>query len=136
MDTPISEEVITQKRRKNTLLIIIGIAGFVVAIFVVRGFFKSSISRSKFTTAVVETGNIENTITAAGEVLPEFEEVLTSPINSSIKSAPLDAGTQVKAEQSILMLDQSASENESIRCFALQTNESIQVFPLNLFMTA
>ena len=134
MDTPISEEVITQKRRKNTFLIIIGIAVFLAAIFLVRSFFKSSISRNDFTTAVVETGNIENTITAAGEVLPEFEEVLTSPINASIKSALLDAGTQVKAGQSILMLDKSASENEYNKLkFQLESKRNeIKKLKLNL----
>lgn len=134
MDSPISAEVITQKRRKNILLILVGLAVFVAAIFLVRSFFKSSISRADFTTAVVETGNIENTITAAGEVLPEFEEVLTSPINASIKSALLDAGTQVKAGQSILMLDKSASENEYNKLkFQLESKRNeIKKLKLNL----
>lgn len=112
MDTLISQEVITQKRRKNLFLVFIGLIVFTAAVFLFRSFFKSSIKRTDFTTSIVETGNIENTVTAAGEVLPEFEEVLTSPINASIKSALMDAGTQVKAGQPILILDKAASENE------------------------
>jgi HlyD family secretion protein len=44
--------------------------------------------------------------------LPEFEEILTSPINASIKSAVMDAGNKVKAGQSILTLDKSASQTD------------------------
>ena len=134
MDTPIAEEIITQKKRKNTLFILLAIAGLVAAVFLVRSFFKSSVDKRDITTAVVETGNIENTLTAAGEVLPEFEEVITSPINASIKSALLDAGTQVKAGQSILMLDKSASENEFNKLkFQLESKRNeIRKLKLNL----
>ena len=73
---------------------------------------KSSINKSAITTAVVEKGNIENTISATGEVLPEFEEIITSPINASIQKVMMDAGSKVNAGQPIIMLDKSASETE------------------------
>ena len=57
-------------------------------------------------------GNIENTINASGEILPEFEEIITSPINASIQNVVMDAGTSVKAGQSVLTLDKSASQTE------------------------
>jgi HlyD family secretion protein len=60
----------------------------------------------------VEKGNVENTITASGEVLPEFEETLTSPINASVQKVMMDAGAQVKAGQSVLTLDKAASQTE------------------------
>jgi len=43
-------------------------------------FLKSAENR---TTTVVEIGNIENTLNASGQILPEFEQVITSPINAS-----------------------------------------------------
>jgi HlyD family secretion protein len=55
---------------------------------------------------------VENTLNATGEVLPEFEEILTSPINASIKNVVMDAGNKVNAGQSILTLDKSASQTE------------------------
>jgi HlyD family secretion protein len=55
---------------------------------------------------------VENTLNASGEVLPEFEEILTSPISASIKNVIMDAGNKVKAGQSILTLDKSASQTE------------------------
>jgi HlyD family secretion protein len=112
MDTEISLEVISKKRRKTAVVALISIAGLVLAIWVLRGYIKSSLKKSEITTAIVETGNIENTINATGEVLPEFEEIITSPINASIKNALMDAGNKVNAGQSIITLDKSASQTE------------------------
>ena len=112
MDKEITLEVISQKRRKTALVALISIAGLVLAIWVLRGYIKSSLKKSEITTAIVEMGNIENTINATGEVLPEFEEIITSPINASIKNALMDAGNKVNAGQSIITLDKSASQTE------------------------
>ncbi len=112
MDTEITQEV-TSKNRKNAVVItLISVAALAGAVWLVRTTFKSTIKKSEITTAVVTTGNIENTINATGEVLPEFEEILTSPINASIKNVIMDAGNKVKAGQSILTLDKSATQTD------------------------
>jgi HlyD family secretion protein len=125
MDTEIAAEVISQKRKKSILLLAFCMVMLIAAVLALRTFFKSSLNLSDVTIAKVEIGNVENTLNASGEVLPEFEEVITSPINASIKSAAMDAGTQVKAGQSILLLDKSAPENEAIKLkFQLETKRS------------
>ncbi|SFD23377.1 HlyD family secretion protein [Chitinophaga sp. CF118] len=110
MDKEITLEVTLQKRRKAILIATISILLFIAAIWFIRAFFKSTIKKSEITTAIVETGDLENTINASGEVLPEFEEIVTSPINASIKDAVIDAGNKVNAGQSILTLDKSATQ--------------------------
>jgi HlyD family secretion protein len=112
MDTSIEKEV--SARKKRNLIVIIGVALFVLALgtLLVRNFFKSTISRAEINTAVVQTGDIENTINASGEILPEFEEVLTSPINASVRSVSMEAGKKVNAGQSILTLDKSAAQTD------------------------
>ncbi|WP_413667349.1 efflux RND transporter periplasmic adaptor subunit [Mucilaginibacter sp. Mucisp86] len=112
MDKEIALEVTTAKRKKTALVIISSIAVLVLAVMLLRGYIKSTITRAEITTARVEIGNIENTINATGEVLPEFEEIITSPINASIKSALMDAGNKIKAGQSILTLDKSATQTD------------------------
>src|SRR5947209_7308971 len=101
MDKEITQEVTRQNRRKAVVITLISIAILAAAVWVLRMVFKPSLKRSEITTSVVETGNIENTLNATGEVLPEFEEILTSPINASIKNVVMDAGTKVNAGQSI-----------------------------------
>jgi HlyD family secretion protein len=85
---------------------------FVLATWFIRATLKSAVSKAQIITAIVERGDVENTLNASGEVLPEFEEILTSPISASIKNVIMDAGNKVKAGQSILTLDKSASQTE------------------------
>ncbi|MDP9079258.1 MAG: HlyD family efflux transporter periplasmic adaptor subunit [Bacteroidota bacterium] len=134
MDKEITQEVTTQRRKKTFVIAIIAIAVFIVLIWGVRSTFKSSIKRSEITTAKVETGDIENTINATGEVLPEFEEILTSPINASIKNVTMDAGNKVKAGQSILTLDKSATQTDYDKMkFQLESKQNeIQKLRLDL----
>src|SRR5882757_4024551 len=110
MDRALSEQVVARRKGKTILLI----GGFVLILILVivllRAGLTTSLKKSIITAAVVERGNIENTINATGEVLPEFEEVITSPINASIQKVGQDAGSVVKAGQSILTLNKAASE--------------------------
>ncbi|MDB5022710.1 MAG: HlyD family efflux transporter periplasmic adaptor subunit [Mucilaginibacter sp.] len=125
MDTEIAQEVTQQKRRKGIIIGMIVIALSALCTGLIRTFLKSSVFRSEITTARVEVGKVENTLNATGEVLPEFEEVITSPINASIKNVVTDAGGRVKAGQSILTLDKSAAENDYARMkFQLETKKN------------
>jgi HlyD family secretion protein len=112
MDTVLPEHVILKRKRKIIISILATILVLLTAIWFVRFSFKSSINKSAITTAVVEKGNIENTINASGEVLPEFEETITSPITASIQKVIKDAGSKVLAGESILTLDKTASQTE------------------------
>ena len=125
MDKELGEEFILRKKRKNLYIAAAIIVVLALCVWLVRTSLKSSISKADITTAVVKTGNIENTINASGEVLPEFEEIITSPINASIKSALMDAGNKVKAGQSILTLDKSATQTEYEKLkFQLETKQN------------
>lgn len=112
MDKALSQSVVKVRRNKSILFFIAIVAVLSLAIIIMRSIIKSSINTREFTTAIVEKGDVENTITAAGEILPEFEAMITSPINASVESVTIDVGSPVKAGQSILTLDKSASETD------------------------
>lgn len=112
MDKPIDESVISGKKRKRIFIFLLFSVLIAGSIFSLRSYIKPTISRSAFTTTVAHRGDIENTINAMGEVLPEFEEVLTSPINAAVREVRLAAGAKVNVGQSILMLDKSAAQTE------------------------
>ena len=112
MDKSIEEEVTVRKKKKRTLIIAVIVVLIIGAVLAMRAYIKPSISKAEITSAIAETGSIENTINANGEVLPEFEEILTSPINAAVRNVLMDAGTKVKAGQSILTLDKSAAQTE------------------------
>lgn len=125
MDKNIESEVISQKRKKTIFIVCMVVVAIGTGAFLLRSSFASSVKKSAITTAVVEKGNIENTLNASGEVLPEFEEVITSPIAASVKSVQLDAGTTVKTGQSVLTLDKSSAETEYQRLkFMLESKQN------------
>ena len=110
MDMVLPESVIARRKRKMGLIVLGSVLALCLAILVVRHTFRTTLKRSAITTAVAGRGDIENTLNASGVVSPEFEEVITSPINASVQKALLDAGSPVKAGQSVLTLDKSASQ--------------------------
>ena len=112
MDKAIEEEVTARKKRKTIVVASILIAVLIAAVMLVRSSLSFAVKKSVITTTVVERGDIENTITASGEILPEFEATITSPINASVQKVIIDAGSKVKSGESILMLDKSASQTE------------------------
>jgi len=112
MDTVIEAEVMAKKKKKTIIVLLVAVLLFAVIIFALRFSLSSAIAKSVITTAVAEKGDIENTITASGEILPEFEASITSPIKASVQKVLIDAGSKVKAGESILELDKSASQTE------------------------
>ena len=110
MDTLIEAEVNAKRKKKRFLWLLISIAILVACVWLLRYYFNPSLKESDFTTAKVEKGIVENTLNASGEVLPEFEEILASPINASIKNVLMDAGNKVQKGQSILTLDKSVTQ--------------------------
>lgn len=125
MDTLIEEKVINRKKRKRILISCIVIAMLIATAWFIRYYFKPSLTKADFTTAKVATGIIENTINATGEVLPEFEEIIASPISASIKDVLMDAGNKVNKGQSILTLDKSITQTayEKLR-FQMESKEN------------
>jgi HlyD family secretion protein len=134
MDKVISESVIKARKNKTILFITVIVVALVFAVWLLRSYLKSSINTGEITTGVVEKGDVENTISATGEILPEFEGIITSPINASIQSVTIDVGSPVKAGQSILTLDKSASQTESEKLkFELESkNNDVKKLKLQL----
>lgn len=112
MDSNIEQQVTTARKKKTILYILAGVVLLCAAILLLRNAFGSTLTRSQIITSKVERGDIENTINATGEVLPEFEEVISSPISASIQKVVMDAGTPIQAGRSILTLDKSATQME------------------------
>jgi HlyD family secretion protein len=105
MDREISTEAVTKRKQKNYLYGAIAIAAIAAAVILLRGGLSTSLKRSDIRTSVVEVGAIENTLTASGELLPEFEQVITSPITAVLQQVYLNEGSPVKIGDKILELD-------------------------------
>lgn len=105
MDRPLSESTQRRTRRRNILrgvAIAVAVAG---GIWLVRSLLKTKAQRADFQIARVERGDIENTITATGLVVPAFEQQIVSPISTSIKEVLRRSGDEVEVGADIMQLD-------------------------------
>ncbi|MFN3851504.1 MAG: efflux RND transporter periplasmic adaptor subunit [Spirosomataceae bacterium] len=110
MDREINEVEIRKQNNKRFVWIAVAVVVVVAGIWFLRGTLKNSVKRSEIRLAVAEVGPIENTLSATGEIQPEFEQVITSPITAIIQNVYLDAGAVVKAGDKILELDKTITE--------------------------
>ncbi len=126
MDRPIDDAVIRRRARRRLGL---GALGLVLsAVVLVRGpsLLRPSVERSRIRTSVVDAGPIEAAINAAGRVLPEVEQVLTSPVDARVLGVRKRAGDAVKAGETIVALDLSEAKQAVAaldRDLALKGNE-------------
>ena len=105
MDKELSKEHIRKRKLKNSIKYIIIFALFITFFFFFKYIINPSIKRSRIQTAFAEIGSLEGTITASGIIIPEFEQVLTSPFTSTIDSVYHKAGDKIKFGEPILKLN-------------------------------
>ena len=77
MDRELPEESKKQRSRRRWRWIAVGISGIVLAVWLLRNSFGNSIDQKDVRLATAEVGDVENTLTASGEVQPDFEAVIT-----------------------------------------------------------
>jgi HlyD family secretion protein len=105
MDRALSDTIKQKRKRKQISKITLWILAFIVLIFLIRFLITPSIHCEDFYTVKVERGNIEASVSASGTVLPEFEEIITSPVQSRIKAIYNNTGDKIVPGDSILSLD-------------------------------
>ena len=110
MDREIPKEV-RRKERNQKIMKYGGIgAGIVVCMAVLISFMQSSVKRRDIVFSTVDHGTIEVSVSASGKVVPAFEEIINSPINSRIIEAYRKGGDSVDVGTPILKLDLQSTE--------------------------
>ena len=89
----------------------IGVAA-VVCIAVLISFMRSSVNRKDLVFSEVDNGTIEVSVSASGKVVPAFEEIINSPINTRIVEVYRKGGDSVDIGTPILKLDLQSTETE------------------------
>src|SRR5215813_4535762 len=100
-------------RRRRLMRRVVGLilsVALVAAVFILGPrLIKPSVARARIRTAKVDTGQIEATITAAGTVVPEFEGVISSPVNARVLKILKRPGAVLLKGDPILELDLNES---------------------------
>ena len=112
MDRAISKEQQRREQRKQFLKIGIGIISAIVVISLVISFMQTSVNRKDMIISTIDKGTIEVSVNASGKVIPAFEEIINSPINSRIMEVYKKGGDEVDVGTPILKLDLQSAETE------------------------
>lgn len=105
MDKAISDQKIFQNKLRASLKYIVFLGIGVIAFIGFRKILKTEIVVKDFLFATLETGLIENTISASGLVTPLFETQVNAPISTEIQKFHVDNGAVVNAGDLLLSLD-------------------------------
>ena len=110
MDREIPKEV-RKKERNQKIMKYGGIgAGIIVCMALLISLMQSSVKRRDIVFSTVDSGTIEVSVSASGKVVPAFEEIINSPINSRIIEAYRKGGDSVDVGTPILKLDLQSTE--------------------------
>lgn len=112
MDREISKEVQRKEQRKQIIKIGGSVAIGIALIALVISFLQTSLNRKDLTISTVDKGIIEVSVSASGKVIPAFEEIINSPINSRIVEIYKKGGDSVDVGTPILKLDLQSAETE------------------------
>ena len=105
MDKELSYET-KQKKRRIKIIRYSSVLLFLLFIFWLFGYLiNTPVHRSKLVIGTAKKGRIEASINAIATVIPEFEEVIISPIQSGIQKINISAGAKVDSGQSIMQLN-------------------------------
>mgnify|MGYP000839710393 FL=1 len=112
MDREISKEVQRKEQRKQFIKIG-SIAGALIALVIfIISMLQTSLNRKDIHISKVDKGAIEVSVSASGKVIPAFEEIINSPINSRIMEIYKKGGDSVDVGTPILKLDLQSAETD------------------------
>lgn len=110
MDREIPKEVRSKERNKKIIRYSsVGIA-IVIVISILISLIRAGVEKKDLIFSTVDKGIIEVSVSASGKVVPAFEEIINSPINSRILEVYQKGGDSLDVGTPILKLDLQSTE--------------------------
>lgn len=112
MDREIPKEVRNKERNKKIIRYSsIGVVAIIV-VSVLISVMRTGVEKKDLILSKIDKGVIEVSVSASGKVVPAFEEIINSPINSRIVEVYKKGGDSVDINTPILKLDLQSTETE------------------------
>lgn len=115
MDTPIEPHFIRSRRRRRIALTVGLFAIGALALALLPGWLRPSVSRERLRFGRVERATVEATLDAAGVVVPAAERSIASPVETRVLQVLKRAGDTVHVGDPIVLLDTGASRLDLAR---------------------
>ncbi|MBR4047822.1 MAG: HlyD family efflux transporter periplasmic adaptor subunit [Bacteroides sp.] len=110
MDREIPKEIRRKERNKQIAKYGIIAVAAVVCTSLLISWMQGSVKKKDLILSTVDNGMIEVSVSASGKVVPAFEEIINSPINSRIVEVYCKGGDSVEVGTPILKLDLQSTE--------------------------
>ena len=110
MDREIPKEIRRKERNKQIAKYGIIAVAAVVCTSLLISWMQGSVKKKDLILSTVDNGMIEVSVSASGKVVPAFEEIINSPINSRIIEVYCKGGDSVEVGTPILKLDLQSTE--------------------------
>ncbi len=130
MDRAIAPHELRRRRARRLLTSAACLALALIAVRVAVGLARPTVDRSRLRTAIVDRGPIEASVSARGTVVPVYERIITSPIDTRVTDILKLPGSALQAGEPILALDVTAARlalEKSQDRVALKQNERERV---------
>ncbi|HOP06698.1 MAG TPA: efflux RND transporter periplasmic adaptor subunit [candidate division Zixibacteria bacterium] len=108
MDREIPQHEIKRKKAWRWLKLMLISVFLIIAVLMLRAFISPSVDRHRILVSTAEIGDVEASISASGVVVPEYEQVITAPVQTTVQELRHHSGDTVQAGEAIVALDISA----------------------------
>ncbi len=112
MDRPLDPAFRRRRRIRRIARSLAGLAALVSLFVWLPGWIRPSVDSGRIRTAQVQRGAVEETITASGTVVPRFEQILFSPVNTRLVRILHKPGDLLRQGEAIVELDLNAARIE------------------------
>ncbi len=112
MDQPVDPVYRRNLLIKRIIVFVVLISAFILLVGWGIDVIRPSVKRIRIRTAVAEIGDVTETIRANGAIIPEFEQVLTSPMTTTVLSILKQPGDLLQPGDALLVLDTRDMELE------------------------
>ena len=109
MDRPIDPAFRRQQRGKRIAYSVVGLAALLWLSVWLPSWVRPALDSDRIRTAQVQWGAVEETITASGTVVPQFEQIIFSPVKTRLVRILQKPGAMLQQGQPIVELDLNAA---------------------------
>ncbi len=109
MDRPIDPAFLRRQRNKRIAYSVAGLAALLWLSIWLPSWIRPALDADRIRTAQVQWGAVEETITASGTVVPQFEQIIFSSINTRLVRILQKPGALLQQGQPIVELDLHAA---------------------------
>jgi HlyD family secretion protein len=110
MDRPIDTQVVRRRWRRRIAIGALTLGGLTAVATAGPSLLRPTLARAHQRTARVEQGPIDATLTASGTVVPEVEQVISSPVDARVLHVRKRAGDVLAKGDVIVELDLSSAQ--------------------------